>query len=250
MLLNLAFCDDDKNFLAKITYEVENIFRSFKVQTQNFNFEKGDDLIAAFSKYQSYYDVIFLDIDMPKKDGKEVARELRILDKKFKLVFITAYPREALNTFQYDVIGFLPKTMIQERLPEVIKQVIDRIKEDNPRMQIFKVYKNTSDDGIMEIKVPLDDIMHFECINRKVYLFTKRETFTLHHCQFSEIVQKYLSLDFVDIHRTCIVNIKYIFSIDDTEVRLDNGIRLPLSRRKRLNIFDKFSSLIAGDDMK
>ncbi|MDK2968354.1 MULTISPECIES: LytTR family DNA-binding domain-containing protein [Lacrimispora] len=249
MQLNLAFCDDDKAFLSNITPKIENIFRRLKVEVKSYTFEKGDDLIAAFSKYQPYYDVIFLDIDMPQKDGKEIARQLRILDKKFKLVFVTAYTREVLNTFQYDVIGFLPKTLLETRLPQVIKQIIDRINEDNPRMQIFKVNKSVYDEGFMEIKVPLDDIMYFECINRQVYLFTKRETFILHHCQFSGIVKKFIPLSFVDIHRTCIVNIKYIFSIDETEIRLDNGIRLPLSRRKRQNIFDKFSELVAGDDI-
>lgn len=250
MLLNLAFCDDDKAFLAKLIPEVETIFRCLKVEIQSYSFEKGDDLIAAFSKYQPYYDVIFLDIDMPQKDGKEVARELRILDKRFKLIFVTAYQREALNTFQYDVIGFLPKMSMKERLPEVIRRVTKRISEDNPRMQIFKVLKTVANKGVMDIKVPLDDIMYFECINRQVYLFTKRETFTLYRCQFYEIVCKFTPLYFVDIHRTCLVNLKYIFSVDETEVRLDNGIRLPLSRRKRQNIFDKFSELIVGDYME
>ena len=249
-MLNIAFCDDDKDFLSKIVPETEKIFRQLRTDIHSYAFEKGDDLISAFSHYQPYYDIIFLDIDMPKKDGKEVARELRIIDKKFKLVFITAYPQEALNTFQYDVIGFLPKTSIQERLPDVIKQVIDRIKEDNPKMQIFRVNKSTTDEGIMEIKAPLDDIMYFESINREVRLYTKRETFTLHHCQFSEVVQKYIPSGFVDIHRTCIVNMKYMFSVDETEIRLDNGVRLPLSRRKRQHIFDRFSEIISGDDMK
>jgi DNA-binding LytR/AlgR family response regulator len=246
-MLNLAFCDDDKDFLAQIVPEVETIFRHLKVETRSFSFKKGEDLIASFSKYQPYYDIIFLDIDMPQKDGKEVAKELRILDKKFKLIFITAYPQEALNTFQYDVIGFLPKSLIHERLTDVIVQVIDRINEDNPKTQIFKVVK--SPNGSMDIKVPLDDIIYFECINRKVFVYTKRGTFILHNYQFSEIVQKYLPLEFVDIHRSCIVNIKYIFSIDETEISLDNGIRLPLSRRKRQNIFDKFSEIISGDDI-
>jgi DNA-binding LytR/AlgR family response regulator len=248
-VLNIAYCDDDRQFLSIIVPKAESIFRHYRTDVHSYTFDNGNDLITSFSKYRPYYDVIFLDIDMPDMDGEKVARELRILDKKFKLVFITAYPQEALNTFQYDVLGFLPKNLIQERISKVIKQVLDRIKEDNPRMQLFKVKKHT-DDGIMEIKVPLDDIMYFECLNREIYLYTKRETFILHHCQFSEIIKKYTSLDFVDIHRTCIVNLKYIFSVDETEIRLDNGIRLPLSRRKRQHIFDKFSELIAGDDMK
>ena len=229
--------------------KAESIIRHYRTNVHSYTFDNGDNLIMSFSKYEPYYDMIFLDIDLPGKNGKEIARELRILDKKFKLVFITNYSQEAWNVFQYDVIGFLPKSLIQERISEVIKQVVDRIKQDNPRMQILSVKKD-ADGGIMEIKVPLDDIMYFECINREVYLYTKRETFTLHHCQFSEIIQRYTSLDFVDIHRTCIVNLKYIFSVDETEIRLDNGIRLPLSRRKRQHIFDKFSELIAGDDMK
>ena len=249
-MLNIAFCDDDKQFLTKIVAMTESIFRNYRTDFHTYTFNNGEDLIDSFSKYQLYFDVIFLDIEMPKKDGKEVARELRILDKKFKLVFITAYPQEALNTFQYDVIGFLPKTLIQERLPDVIKQVIDKIDEDNPRIQIFKVNKSSPDDGIMEVKIPLDDIMYFESVNRQVNLYTKRETFTLHHCQFSDIVQKYIHLDFVDIHRTCIVNIKYIYSVDEAEIRLDNGIRLPVSRRKKQLIFDKFSEMISGDDIK
>ena len=140
-MLNIAFCDDDRQFLSIIVPKTESVFRHYRTDVQSFTFDNGDDLLLSFSKYEPYYDVIFLDIDLPSKNGKEIARELRILDKRFKLVFITAYPQEALNTFQYDVIGFLPKNLIQERISGVIKQVVDRIKEDNPKMQIFRVKK-------------------------------------------------------------------------------------------------------------
>lgn len=253
-MLNIAFCDDDKQFLSIIVPKTENIFRHYRTDVQSYTFDNGNDLIISFSKYEPYYDVIFLDIELPDKDGKEVAKELRILDKKFKLVFITAYAQEALNTFQYDVLGFLPKTLISEKLDKIIQLVIDRITEDNPKEQIFRVYRVDTNlkknSGEIEIKVPLDDIMYFESVNREVFLYTKRETFLLHDCHFSQIVNKYIPLDFVDIHRTCIVNIKYIYSIDELQIRLDNGICLPLSRRKRQNIFDKFSKILSRDDVK
>ncbi|XOQ42860.1 MAG: Stage 0 sporulation A-like protein [Clostridium sp.] len=251
-MFNLAFCDDDKQFLSILVPEVESIFRFYKTRVRSDTFNNGKDLITAFSKYEPYYNVIFLDIELPNENGKEIARELRILDKKFKLVFITAYPQEALNTFQYDVVGFLPKTMLSERLNGIIKLVIDKIKEDDPKEQIFQVHKVDKNlkknSDVIKIKIPLDDIMYFECVNRLVYVYTKRETFLLHNCRFSDIVNKYTPLDFVDIHRTCIVNIKYIYSVEKLEVRLDNGICLPLSRRKRQKIFDKFSEILSKDD--
>lgn len=245
-MLNVAFCDDDKEFLSKIVPAAEKIFKYLRIDIHSHTFNQGDELISAFSKYQPYYDVVFLDIDMPNKNGKEVAKELRILDKKFRLVFITAYTKEALNTFQFDVLGFLPKNQISERLPEIIKLIACRIKEEDPKMQIFKADVNV---GIMEIKIPLDDIIYFESINREVYLHTVRGSFILHNYRFCDIVKKFVLLGFVDIHRTCIVNIKYIFSIDELEVRLDNGKRLPLSRRKRQNVFDRFSNLFLDDEL-
>jgi DNA-binding LytR/AlgR family response regulator len=249
-MFNVAFCDDNKEFLTKIVPEAEKIFKHFRTDICSYTFTNGSKLVSCFKKYKPYYDIIFLDIDMPVKNGKEIAKELRILDKKFKLVFVTAYEQEALNTFQYDVIGFLPKNLIFERLTDIIKLIIERIKQDIPQIQIFKIDNNLNNSRVTEIKMPLDDIMYFESINRKVYLNTKRETFVLHNYQFSQIVHKYLPLGFVDIHRTCIVNIKYIFSVSDIEIELDNGIHLPLSRRKRQRILDKFSEIIVEGESK
>lgn len=243
-MLNVAFCDDDRDFLSRIVPETEKIFGQLRTDARIHAFTGGTELISEFKKYDSYFDAVFLDIDMPEKNGKEVARELRVLDKRFKLVFITAYEREALNTFQYDVIGFLPKNLLKQRLGDMVKLLVERIEEDNPRVQLFMA----DESGMAtEIKIPLDDIVFFESINKKVYLHAKRRSFALHRCQFSEIVRQYLPLGFVDIHRTCIVNLKYIFSIGEIEIRLDDGTRLPLSRRKRQALFDRFSQLVAEE---
>jgi Response regulator of the LytR/AlgR family len=241
-MLHIAFCDDDTRFLKYIVSRTEKIFKQLKMEVLIHSFTNGMELVDRFKKYDPYYDIIFLDIEMPVINGKDVAQQLRVLDKKFKLVFITAYESEALNTFQYDVIGFLPKTHLDEELSQLIERINKAIIEDKPQFQYFKV--NNDRDEIMEIKIPLDDIVYFECVNRKVFLHSQRGIFTLHRCQFSEIVNHYTSLGFIDIHRTCIVNMKYIFSVDDIEIRLDDNTRLPLSRRKRQQIFDKFSEII------
>ncbi len=244
-MLNIAFCDDDENYLSHIAKKTEKIYKYLKTNISINTFSDGAALIESFKKYQSYYNIIFLDIDMPNINGKDTARILRTMDKKFKLVFITDYENEALNTFQYDVIGFLPKALIDSRLPDLIERMNQVIEEDDPQVQLFRVEKNTN--GVMDIRIPLNDIMYFESINRKVYLTTQRGTFILYRSQFSEIVERYLSLGFVDIHRTCIVNMKYIFSVDNNEIRLDNGTRLPISRRKKQKIFDQFSKDICGE---
>lgn len=245
-MLNIAFCDDDKVFLSQIKSETESILTSLRIKAKINAFSCGLDLIEKFNKYNPYYDIVFLDIDMPIFNGKDIAKELRILDKNFKLIFITSYEREALNTFQYDVAGFIPKILVGEKLRSVLERVTKLIEDENPQIQLIAVKRET--DNPLTIKVPLNDIMYFESINRKIFMHTKREVFIMHNYIFSDIVEKYLKMEFVKIHRTCIINVKYIFSIDEIEIRLDNGEKLPISRRKKQEIFDKFVKTISEED--
>lgn len=243
-MLNVAFCDDDSKFLGDIVPMTKEIFKALKINVSIYLFTDANELIKKFEQYDPYYNIIFLDIDMPLINGKEVARRLRLIDRKFKLVFITSFEQEMLNTFQFDVSGFLPKTSLTERMPAVIKRVVNAINEDNPQTQVFEV--DVADGRVTIIKVPLDDIIYIESVNRKIYLHTKRDAYLLHSYRFMDLVDYYSKLMFVDIHRTCIVNLKYVFSIDDTEIRLDNGTILPLSRRKRKDVLDKFLEIVSG----
>lgn len=137
----------------------------------------------------------------------------------------------------------MPKQLLEDRLPAVIKRLGKVITEEHPQNQIFRV--NLAGDREMTIKVPLDDIIYFETLNRITYLHTRTKTYVLHCCKFIDLIEHYNSLGFVEIYRACIVNLKYIFSIDDAEIRLDNGITLPLSRRKRHQVLEKFVDVIS-----
>lgn len=246
-MLNIAFCDDDINFLNAIIPKVKKIFESLKMNVSIHAFPNGNELIAAFGKYDLYFDIVFLDIEMPKISGKKVAEELRRIDRRFKLVFITAFPQEAINTFQYDVIGFLPKNNIFEHLEKTLKLVIEKIDEENPKPQLFRVHGDNN--IITEIKIPLNEILYFDCVNREVYLHTLHKQYLLNRIQFSDVKDKYTKLGFVDIYRTCIVNVKYICAINDIEIELSNREKLPLSRRKKAQIYDVFSNLVNKEEL-
>ncbi|NLW92474.1 MAG: response regulator [Syntrophomonadaceae bacterium] len=235
-MINIAFCDNDQEFMLKIANYTKRFLREQRINARIFTYTDGNQLISSFRKYQPRFDIVFLEINMPSINGKEVAKRLRALDKEFKLVFITACEDETLNTLQYDIKGFIPKALINDKLPIILKRVVTAVYEDNPRIQVFEV--DINDNRRAVIRVPINDIIYFECVCRKVYVHTKRESFLLHGYKFSEIVNRYCSLGFVHNHRTCLVNIKYIYAINDLEILLLNETRLPLSRRKKQFILD------------
>ena len=139
-MVNVAFCDDDEIFLEKFVPIVAAEFRKRKVDIDCSIYTNENKFIESFKLRKPYVDVVFLDIDMPYINGKLLAQRLRRLDKNFKLIFITDYEQEALNTFQYDVMAFIPKDKIGKYLPDAVKRGIIALEEDRPRMQLFKVY--------------------------------------------------------------------------------------------------------------
>lgn len=85
--------------------------------------QTGESAIIEAIKRQP--DVVFLDIEMPKMNGMEVARSLSDLKKAPFIVFATAYPQFAAEAFRIDAVDYLLKPYDKEQL----KQTIHRIKE-------------------------------------------------------------------------------------------------------------------------
>lgn len=239
-MLNIAFCDDDLLFLNKVSPKILTEIKKYEYDLNVKRYNSGEDLIQHFKLNPLYFDIVFLDIDMPVLNGKKVAQTLRSIDKEFKLIFLTAYEDEALNMFQYDTMGFLPKDKLSRYLPQTIERVMNRIEKEIPKIQFFQVYSSSEERKTVEIKVPLNCIIYFEVLNRKVYIHTIYGVYQLYHYQFGEIAKQFIQLGFLDIHRTIVVNAKYVISVEDMYIQLDNGEKLALSRRKRKKVIEAF----------
>lgn len=129
---------------------------------------------------------------------------------------------------------------MKKYLGDTVKRVVKKIEEEKPEIQFFQVYGEKNADKILELKLPLNNIIYFEVINREIYMYTVYGKFRLYHYKFSDIVRKFIALEFLDIHRTCIVNAKFVISVGETTVYLDNGQELIMSRRKRKQVLDSF----------
>ncbi|MEJ1317980.1 response regulator [Latilactobacillus sakei] len=114
-MLNIAFCDDNQCFLKKITQEID---RSLAIKATYQTFTNATDLLDAFKP--GVFDALFIDIYMPKINGKMLAHKIRNLDKRVKIIFVTRYEQEILNTLQYDIYDFLPKDHLSERIDNLL----------------------------------------------------------------------------------------------------------------------------------
>lgn len=238
--MKVAICDDDIFFTKHLVKNVKEIFVSRHTPIEIETFSQGEALIKCFID-KKYFDLVLLDIDMPNIDGKKVANELRKFDNNFALIFVSSFEKEVYNTFTYRISSFIPKDKLDKLLDPELNRIISLIEETkraNISLEIYDV-----DDKRQKILIPLKSIIYLESQNRSIILYTINGKFTLTSTHFEKTKEKLLPLGLVEIHRTCIVNPCYIFSINSNNVELDTGQTLTLSRRKRETIISAVSNI-------
>ena len=78
-----------------------------------------------FQALQLQPDVVFLDVEMPKMNGMDVAKSLMGIKKVPLIIFATAYPQFAAEAFRINAVDYLLKPYDVEQL----KQTIGRIEK-------------------------------------------------------------------------------------------------------------------------
>lgn len=191
-------------------------------------------------------ELLFLDIQMPGKNGFELLEEL---DNVPQVIFTTAYDEYALKAFEYNALDYLLKPIEPKRLEEAIKKVIQKkeLHEDQfPKVEILTPEDQFFvKDGERCWFVKLEEVRLFESEGNYVRIFFK---------EFKPLILRTLNylderLDpktFFRASRKHIVNLKWIDSIEPwlnggLLVKLKGGQKVEVSRRQSV----KFKELLS-----
>ena len=109
---------EDEVHILKYMHKKLSAFEDFQVKGA---FSTPEEALAAFDDIQP--EVVFLDIEMPRMNGIELAR--RLLEKKMgiQIIFTTAYAQYALNAFEVEAIDYLMKPIGNDDLVRVLKRL-------------------------------------------------------------------------------------------------------------------------------
>lgn len=213
--MRIAICDDLNTERKKVIEALNLIMGNFSVN----EFDDGYELIK--SHMHMPFDLIILDILMPKISGMDTARRLREKGVKTPVVFISS--SEEFGVMSYSVLAFdyILKPIDVERLRECMKRLLAQKKKKH---YISVTYSGT------ETKILLSNIQCMESNLRKVII-------TLSENREIEIVGKLADFEeylikhgFCRCHKSYIVNIEHIDSIENDTFFLTGGRTVKISR--------------------
>lgn len=200
------------------------------------------DLIGAFEDpmealellQKTPVDLIFTDIEMPGISGLQL---INALSYKPLAILITGFREHAIEGFESDVVDYLLKPVSFERFLKAVNKAQERLGS--------REKKNVSRDEFMFVKsdhqfvkILFKDVVYLEALKDylKIHLLSGEKYLT--YSTLKAMDQK-LPDYFFRIHRTFIINTRYIKSFNGNTVQLSIGEPLPVSSNLKPKLFQR-----------
>jgi len=180
-------------------------------------------------------DILFLDIQMPGKNGIEM---LEALGQRPAVIMTTAFPQYAIRGFDLDVQDYLLKPISFARFEQGVSKAIS--------YQEFKHNKRSFSqeagsfflrcEGRL-VKLNLNDVLYIQGLQNYIQCITKEKRY-ISHITMKSIEEKLPEDTFVRIHKSYLINKDNIQKIEGNEVQL-GGQKLPISRNYKIEAYEK-----------
>lgn len=199
---------DDEPLAVKLLKEYASAVPDLEVRFA------GTDVYAALQMAQDgKTDLIFLDIQMPELTGIQF---MKILNGKCKVILTTAYEEYALQAFDLDVVDYLLKPFSKERFLTAVQKARERLATPVPEKPAAPDYLFVKSEYRI-LKINLRDIYYFESLRDYVAIHHPGgKTLTLQSLRSFE--EELPSTDFIRIHKSYIISIAHIQSIEKRRV--------------------------------
>src|ERR1035437_3495112 len=241
MSYKAVIIDDEIHNVENLTQLLTSYCPQIRVCDTAMN---ADDGKISILKHQA--DIVFLDIQMPDKNGFDLLRDLNQYD--FEVIFVTAFDQYAIQAMRFAAVDYLLKPINIEELQSAVNRAIKKceLKLQNRQLEnLILLLKNQQNKDEHRIAlttmketrfIKTNEIIRCESSNNYSTFFLQNNEELL-VCkpiyEYEEILSGY---GFIRCHQSHLVNKKFVKSWvkeDGDHLLLFNGKAVPISRTKK-----------------
>lgn len=199
-----------------------------------------------------HFDLIMLDIHLTNESGLNLANKINKMKNPPLIVFATAYDEHALKAFELNAVDYVLKPFELERIQKAISKADKIIKQRNNEnttssSETMDTIPIQSDESIYVVKI--SDIIALAVEEGKTKVFTGEKVYETNE-PLSSISKKITNSNFLKVHRSYIINLKFIEQIqpwfnNTYQVTMKNKLIVPVSR-SYIKTFRKKVGIVKG----
>lgn len=224
--MKIAICDDEEIFIDRL----KNLITDKEAQIHIFL--SGEELINS----DIDFDIVLLDIEMPGTDGLSVASQLYRKNRKTLLLFITSHREYSTKGYEFRAFRYVLKSEPDDFVKRNIQDAINEYK--NYDFNITVSYKGEY------AKILSAQIIYIEAFGHTITIHTADKAYIAKN-KFKDICKLLEEHGFIQCHKSYIVNMRYIKTIEKNScVNMTNEIKLPIGRKYSANTIEAYLKFI------
>lgn len=220
-MYKIAICDDQPESIKEIQKRIANYVQKNGGSISDHSYMDAKILLEDLGD-GLYYDIIFMDIEMPEMNGLQVTRHIKNKCPDCLIIMVTSYQKYAIQAIEAEVFRYLVKGHLDTMFDVYLEAALKRTALNNTENYFILSARK-------QIKISCRDIVY-------CYKEPKMSVMVLK----SEVIRERKSLQnlYRDLQKICdyfvmaergyIINLYYVEKLEKNEIVLENQKNIPI----------------------
>lgn len=233
MTYQIGLCDDELYQIKVNSLFLREIAEKNNMDLEYHGFANGTQLRKYLSSKP--LDILFMDIDLGKESGIDLATQLSHQYPGMTIVFVTGHKEFMEEAFEIDAMGYLVKPFEIKRMERVLCRSI---------LQVSAMRKTQSDRELvfthenLKKKIPCRDIIYIQKQQYKSRIVTSKKEYHVYE-PITSLYER-IGEGFLRVNQSEIVNREYIKEIIGNIVQLRNKVEMSIGRTYRKELMKQY----------
>ncbi len=188
-------------------------------------------------KYNSDFDLLFIDIELPDLNGMDAMHKLRLIDEKVMIIFVTNLAQYAVNGYEVGAFDFIIKPITFYNLTVKLNRALARLEHKKEKT----IWINTRTD---KKKIDINTLKYVEVNKHKLIYHTTNGNITTLGTM-KEVVELLQNSQFSLCNQCYLVNLSFVTGIEGYDCVLGDE-RLKISAPKKKDFLHALNDFLAG----
>ena len=221
--MRVAIAEDELHTRTEIRQLLLRFASENGVSFEITEFADGDSIT---DNYQSDYDLILMDVEMPFVDGMTAAEEIRKVDQEVTIIFITNAPQYAIKGYKVGALDYILKPLSYYAFSESIRRAISKIRAR--RMDDFYIMIPVKGGAR---RIGINSICYVEVIDHDLFYHVGNEVIETRGT-IREVESELTPHHFFKCNKGCLINLAKVTGYHKNDVTVGQHV-LPVSRSRK-----------------
>lgn len=230
-MLRIGICDDKQEELKLIetTFCSSAKKAGLLLPIECVLFQDGEEIYKEMEG--GHFDLVLLDIEMPGMNGFQLAKRINTNRRTPDFIFVSAYESFVFDAQTFMPLWFVRKSMLEKDMYKALQKYVE--------LTVFKESCYQLKCGSVFIK----DIVYIECSGHLLTIQMTDGKIIKQYGSLKAMEEKLAKHHFLRIHKSYLVNQRYIEDVGRQEIRLTDGTMLEIGRDRRRTLIQEIYRL-------